>query len=602
MTTLPLPPERLVDLALHRRLQHRLDDTVLFPWRRPCTVKVLLVTDGILDFGDGDFGLSAFVDTLLNDGRGYVRFELTLAHLRADVSDAQVKAGEAGIARSIKGFRFDVASHFTSTMYDQVWLFGFESYYGGSSYGVRGNSANGYPTDRLKDTELDALTAHMNRQGGIFATGDHGSIGAGLGKAVDRVKNMRHWADFGAGEVSMQGPRRNDSNHVGHDPGSQFSDQSDDVPQPLDLKLYTAWAGLLREARYPHPVLCSPLGRIDVFPDHPHEGEARVPASLSGSCRDGSEEYPPATDGTGQVPPEIIAWGHVPAGNVAAAGGNPTKSPTVAHSFGLLSAYDGHRAAVGRVICDSTWHHFVNVNLIGILEGGGFDDFGRPGEHGSKHDGFLSSSAGLAVLQRIKHYFVNVGVWISPPERIGCMNNRLWWDLIWNDRIVEATLMEANDALDTVSVVNLWHIGVHARDVLGRRAGACQTVHLILPYFEEFYLELVPHIDPWGPLREKGEPPLPWIDHEMLVSLALGGALVALRAEYPYPAARPPEFDDRTRQVVARGMAMGVDRGLASLSAQLKDWNRLAASGRRGVDAKLAEPVKARRSSRKKKA
>jgi hypothetical protein len=212
-------------------------------------VNALLVTDGTLDFGDGDFGLSAFVDTLLNDGRGYVRFELTLAHLRADVTDAQVKAGEAGIARSIKGFRFDVASHFTSTMYDQVWLFGFESYYGGSSYGARANPANGYPTDRLKDIELDALTAHMNRQGGIFATGDHG--------------------------------------------------------------------------------------------------------------------------------------------------GNPTKSPTVAHSFGLLSAYDGqHRAGVGRVICDSTWHHFVNVNLIGILEGGGLDDFGRPGEHGSKHDGFLSSSAG----------------------------------------------------------------------------------------------------------------------------------------------------------------------------------------------------------------
>ena len=38
--------------------------------------------------------------------------------------------------------------------------------------------------------------------------------------------------------------------------------------------------------------------------------------------------------------------------------------------FGVGQAtYDGHRADVGRVVCDSTWHHFVNVNLTGIFEG-----------------------------------------------------------------------------------------------------------------------------------------------------------------------------------------------------------------------------------------
>lgn len=45
------------------------------------------------------------------------------------------------------------------------------------------------------------------------------------------------------------------------------------------------------------------------------------------------------------------------------------------HSFGLVSAYDGHPAGVGRITCDSTWHHFINVNLIGVLAGGDFDDF-----------------------------------------------------------------------------------------------------------------------------------------------------------------------------------------------------------------------------------
>lgn len=594
MGTLPEPDDRLIDLALERRRLDRLHPEILRPWWRPCTVKALLVTDGGLDFGDGDFGLSSFVSTLVNDGRSYVRFEVTVAHLRADVSDAQVMVGKPGIARSIKAFRFDVASHFTPTMYDQVWLFGIETFYGSASYGDRGTAGNGYPVDRLKDSELDALTAHMNRGGGVFATGDHGSLGFGLGSAVDRVRSMRHWQDFGAGEVSMAGDRRNDTNHVGHDAGSQFSDQSDDIPQPLDLKLYTSWAGLLREARYPHPVLCSPLGRIDVFPDHPHEGECMEPPSLTTTARDGSDEYPNATDGSGRVSPEIIAWGHVPAGNTATLHG-AGKQPTQAHRFGLLSAYDGHRAGVGRVVCDSTWHHFVNVNLIGIFEGGGFDDFTRPGEDPSKHNGFLSSSAGLAVLAKIKHYYVNVGVWISPKDSIACMNSRIWWDLLWADRLVEATLMDPATRFENVRVVDLWHIGVQARDVLGRKAGACQTLHLVLPYFEEFYLELVPRIDPWGPWERNQENPiLPWVQESHLVDLALGGALVALREQYPYPSEKGQEFDERAAATVRRGMAAALDHGLGELRGELQAWEKLVAAGRERLNAGAAAKPKSR--------
>ena len=100
------------------------------------------------------------------------------------------------------------------------------------------------------------------------------------------------------------------------------------------------------------------------------------------------------------------------------------KSPTIAQTFGVVSAYDGHRAGgKGRVICDSTWHHFVNVNLIGVLEGALFDEFFQRGRgRAAQHNGFLSSAAGLAALSKIKNYYTNIGVWISPPPRHDCFN------------------------------------------------------------------------------------------------------------------------------------------------------------------------------------
>lgn len=570
--------QRLIDLVDRRARLHLEDQTIIFPWRRPCTVKTLLVTDGGLDFGLGDFGLQAFVDVLLNDGRGYVRFEITLAHLRPGVSNAGVMLGAPGIARSVKGFAFDDPDHFTPTGFDEVWLFGIETDFHNGGYPNRSGNPGRFPANRLGDAELNALTAHMNKGGGIFATGDHGSLGNALCGSVDRVRDMRHWADFGVGEVGMGTARRNDSNRVGHDAGSQFSDQSDDVPQVLDLKLYSTYANILKEARYPHPVMCGRTGRIDVFPDHPHEGETRVPSSLAGACRDGSPEYPDATDGTGQLSPEVVARGRVPAGNTASsnAGAN-LKQPTVAHSFGVVSTYDGHRCDVGRVVTDSTWHHFVNVNLIGVVEGGGFDDFpggggGTPGTHLSKHTGFLYSPSGRNALDKIKEYYVNVGVWIAPPDRITCMRSRFWWDLVWSDRLVEATLMRPDASLDRVHLSELFQIGVHARDVLGRQASACQTLHWVIDQVVQLEPRLRPWLDPWGPLAGKVEnPPIPWLDLEPLADIAVGGALVALRGAFPYPDEGADfDFGDKARDVVTKGAAEALRRGFEQFRADLE--------------------------------
>lgn len=571
-----IPDVPLVDTLEHLARQRwdaaRIRPELYWPWRNPVTVKLLLVTDG-LDFGDGDFGLSAFITSLINDGRRYARFDITLAHLQSTVTDQQMLVREPRISNRIKGFRFDVASHFTSTMYDEVWLFGVETNFKQSAYGTRNTSAS-YPADRLSDAELDRLTAHMNDKRGLFATGDHASLGAGLGKAVDRARNMRHWADFGSGEISMGGPNRNDSNAVGHDPGTQFSDQSDDVPQHLDLELYHSPTGWFREERYPHPILCSPTGRIDVFPDHPHEGEVRVPPDLGLSCRDGSPEYPGRLDGTGREDPRIIARGRVPAGNTAG-----SKQATVAHGFGVLCAYDGHVAGVGRVVTDSTWHHFVNVNLIGIFEGGGFDDFDRPGEDPTKHTGFLASAQGQEVLKKIQHYYVNTAVWLAPPDRIRAMNDQWWWDLIWSDRVVEATLLDPATTLADVRLHEFYEIGSQARDVLGRRATVCRSLHFVFPYIDEVWEEFVPWVNPWDPVIREGLPEMPWIDPGPLVSIALGGALVALREAYPWPTAKPPRFGEKEAAIVTRGIASALALGVRDLQRDLASLSQAVDAG-----------------------
>jgi hypothetical protein len=416
----------LIELSQKRRLDFVRTPELFFPWWRRCTVKVLIVTDGSLNFGEGDFGLSTFVRTLKSDAPSRVRFELTLGHIR-NVSDAQMLASESGIAKRIKSFRFDDAAHFTSDMYDQIWLFGIETSYAG----MQGRGTF------LANSEVNAIHAHMQRGGGVFATGDHGFLGQALCGALPRVRGMRYWGDFPSSDnnqnqVSMTGPRRNDSNQEGHDAGTSFSDQSDDVPQPLDLLLYSSYAGFLRNARYPHPLMCGRMGRIDVFPDHPHEGECRVPPDMAQSFG-GTEEYPPDSAGM-RVEPEVVATGRVRAGNTTrSTGPNPMKAPTVAQTFGVVCAYDGHRAGgKGRVVCDSTWHHFVNVNLIGVVEGGQFDEFSVAGEHASKHDGFLSSASGLAALSKIKNYYTNIGVWMSPPARHACFHRLTWWEVIFS--------------------------------------------------------------------------------------------------------------------------------------------------------------------------
>ena len=509
---------------LERRDLARIDlldkSDIYFRWS-PCKVRLLLVVDGLTFHPSADFGLGQFVDILLAP-RFFVRYEITLANILNVPIDSGMLTGDSRIARRIVNFKFDVDDHFKADKYDVVFMFGIASSY--ESRGV------GYPAhDALKNSELQRIAEFQNGGGGLFATGDHGALGKAMCHRVARARNMRLWQStlnsVGEDMVSMAGRYRNDTNRRGHDNVSQFNDQSDDIPQSISPVMYTRTSGIFRYS-FPHPVLCSPNGVIRVMPDHPHEGECRVPTNPNLAINFTAalgQEYPAANDGGARPLPQIISHNHVASGTTS--GG---KDPTVGQTFPGLAAYDGHRAGkgIGRVLTDATWHHYVNVNLTGEDGAAAADPKGK---------GFLASPAGQAVFEEIKTFYRNLPVWLSPPERIRCMNSRLMWSLIWSDRVLEAVLTARDIGLTKVGASTLSLIGKHARDVLGRHVGHCQTVKLILdvvidrPLFRE--------IDPWPPfdadVRTLDDDEVQLIDLWPVLDAALGGALVKISEDFP---------------------------------------------------------------------
>lgn len=550
MSDTPLPgiDERaLRDLVERRdRLHHLEPEKLYLHWLRPCPVRVLLVTDGGLDFGSGDFGLRTFVTTLLT-GTFPARFRITLAHRSTRSGDAMMD-DDGRIVRRISDFRFDDAGHFSPDDYDQLWMFGIQSSPG------------------ITDAEVRAVAEFMDAGKGVFATGDHAALGKAMGERIPRVRSMRLWDSTpGVDEVSMSGHRRNDTNRRGHDVVSTFDDQSDDVPQPITPRWYRTRIGIW-EAVYPHPLLCGPKGAITVMPDHPHEGECVEPADTTQVVTVGGAsfvEYPAATDGGPKPEPQVIATSTVLAGTTS--GG---KQATQGHTFGGICAYDGHRASVGRVVTDATWHHFVNINLVGAA-----------GAASPKDLGFLATAAGQAHLAQIQAYFRNVATWISPASSIRCMNRWWLWDLVWHQRVVEAVATAAHLELRQAHPYLLWGIGKQARDVLGRRTSSCQSVRLVLDLvWQEALPKLIPEIDPWLP-REWREPEpdkVAWFDPSPLLDLALGGAIASVHEAFSGEERPDPDRLEKVLdEVLGRGVELGLEHALETARASMEELDGL---------------------------
>ena len=572
--------QNILNVRRDRQSLIKEDPRLVYPWlMRRCKVRVLMVADG-LDFSEGGFGLSTFVETLINAGFWHAYFEITIAHLDSFVSDDAVMVGKPGIHNSIKGFVFDNPSYFTPTMYDVVYMFGISTNL--SWFAPRAANPTQYPADRLGDAELVNLSIFQDNGGGLFATGDHGSLGSGMCAHVKRARNMRLWydttPDYMTNEVDMYGPRRNDTNHIGHDTVTQFDDQSDDIPQTIHPKLYKLGIGPFYRWVYPHPILCGPNGIIRVLPDHPHEGECIVPSDLTLSYPiDGSVEYPFATGSTTyRISPEIIARSVVPAGNTA-----DSKLATQTHTFGAIGAYDGHRAGVGRVVTDATWHHYVNINLIG--------DEGLPASD-PKSMGFLATASGMAHLENIKHYYKNTALWLATPALQTCFRKRLLWKILRHDRVIEAVASSPEVSMEKLTDRGfVLELGMHAEAVLQRLLPPCAYRRFILDIIKDAAPAMERMLDPWNEDPDQARTlELNFINPEPLLPYALGGALLAFNEDKPgIVPGIADTLESEGEDAYMRGAYTSLQWALDSFASDLSIFGRVVDKSNDDVKTKL---------------
>lgn len=228
--------------------------------------------------------------------------------------------------------------------YDEVWFF------------LR--SLAGKP---LAAEESEALRAWMDAGHGVLVTGDHCEsyagewlgLGAPVGRAIPRAGKLRAWGK-GPGTERVDSL---DSVEIDGPAGPLDEPQRDGAPQRLILPV-------LADSRR-HPIFHGRGGRLlDRLPDHMHEGALRIASQ----------------DWAGEPLPVVIARG---------------VDHWRAQCFDLMAAWDGHASpggAKGRIVADSSWHHYVDFNLATIADAGG------------------------EAWDKIQELYSNLAVWLAPPR------------------------------------------------------------------------------------------------------------------------------------------------------------------------------------------
>jgi hypothetical protein len=382
---------------------------------------VLIVLDGGYRFAAaaGNGGVPDFTYVALVDALSAAGITVTKAHRGVD------STATPGFAN----FNFAALPPGRSlNEFDVLWLIGLN--------GVSVNGLGSGVSDALPDPQITAIANFMDAGGGVFATGDHYSLGAEMCGKIPRVRAMRRWyGEFDtASPMPVSFPRnfpplttqRADTTRPG--PTSDYSEfppsfiwfenQSDSNPQPIVPVPPT------------HFVLQNAGHDVVVYPDHMHEGTTvgGVEGAATGynyalNATHGDTTKPEFRDIAGnREMPRVIATGQAianasrransPAGNFSFAELMLPGADAVAaaKSVNTLCAYDGRHVGVGRIITGATFHHYVDINTTGDSVVTTPQAITRAGVSAQKGHGFNDN---LAVFNDIKAVYVNIANWLA---------------------------------------------------------------------------------------------------------------------------------------------------------------------------------------------
>ena len=367
--------------------------------------KVLIVLDGTYRFAEPaattDFTYTALVAALVGAGH-----QVTKAHRGADTT------------ANIQSFNFATSGDLLQ--FDVLWLIGFVGRNVSGSSGIQ----------NLQPPELAALGRFMAAGGGVFATGDHDSIGADMSGSIPRVRAMRAWYGAGDGVSPMPAafPRnfppfsvdRADTTRQNlqgdydrDDDGTDeafvwFENQSDSIPQPITPTSSPA-----------HPILRRNGSDIIVYPDHMHEGQTLgevMGYDYTQTLTFNGESFVEFPDIAGHRElPNVIATGHTVqlASRNADFDSSLDSAISSAKTVNTLSVYEGRVAGVGRIVTGSTFHHYVDINLTGDTDINTPERRARTGPDAEKGHGFNDAPA---TFSDIKAVFVNITNWLARPK------------------------------------------------------------------------------------------------------------------------------------------------------------------------------------------
>jgi hypothetical protein len=453
----------------------------------PPLLRILVVIDGRVELNrePDRFGLGYALDALTQMP--------SVAHVVVGIATREVSISDfsrGGHDVLYRGFKF-TQDGFNLDQWDQVWIFADQpNLDDGGELDTDAQIAGPY---ELTDEELLRLVEWMDRGGGVFAVGDHSILGASLCYRIPRVRTMRRWT-HADGVPENSGPRRNQTVQS----GTGVALERDLQLQPVELAYIQTVTHLPFGVMHrPHALMCTKYGPIQHFPDHMHEGEVvpelevQLDRTLDIAGYD-KPEYPTAmptflpfaSADAGTISwrprPQVIAYGRTT--NPLVVGGIPEPATNALYRmvsmgfkrFGLVSVYDGARANVGRVVCDSTWHHWFSYNLAGIAAVGNID-FGK-----------------------MTSYYRNIALWLASPEKRAEIALSAVWTMLTALPMAFAGRRTA------------WEMGERATELLNEWVSPCWVNEFVAAQFDATSLYVTAKVEDspsegpsWGVLSEE---------------------------------------------------------------------------------------------------